>query len=157
MSLILGCRRRSRIFLTLISVYSVSLWEKYISPKLLTQTTSFLLSYTLRFTRPTANVTNLLTIDPQTRLIKKDEQDREHFNPVKGFLSESLPSDIYFGAKAGWTSFTRNEAAYIATPDGKAAYILVVFGEDKAYAYDWKIFPKMSKMVFQKMTKITQD
>ncbi len=98
---------------------------------------------------------NLLTIDPQTRLTKKDDQDTEHFNPVRGFLSESLPSNIYFGAKAGWTSFTRNEAAYIATPDGKVGYILVVFGEDKAYAYDWKIFPKMSKMVYEKMTKAT--
>lgn len=100
---------------------------------------------------------NLLTIDPQTRLTKKDDQDTEHFNPVRGFLSESLPSNIYFGAKAGWTSFTRNEAAYIATPDGKVGYILIVFGEDKAYAYDWKIFPKMSKMVFEKMTKATRE
>jgi beta-lactamase class A len=95
---------------------------------------------------------NLLTIDSQTRLIKKDEQDRENFNPVRGFFSESLPSDIYFGAKAGWTSFTRNEAAYIETPDRKVAYILVVFGEDKAYAMNWKIFPKMSNIVYKRMT-----
>jgi hypothetical protein len=95
---------------------------------------------------------NLLRIDSQTRNLKKDDQNPNEFNPVRGFFSESLPSNIDFGGKAGWTSNTRQEAAYIATPDGKAAYILVVFAEDRAYAYDWKIFPKISSLVFDRMT-----
>jgi hypothetical protein len=95
---------------------------------------------------------NLLRIDSQTRNLKKDDQNPNEFNPVRGFFSESLPSNIDFGGKAGWTSNTRQEAAYIATPDGKAAYILVVFAEDRAYAYDWKIFPQISSLVFDRMT-----
>ncbi|NEU75817.1 serine hydrolase [Hassallia byssoidea VB512170] len=95
---------------------------------------------------------NLLRIDSQTRNLKKDDQNPNEFNPVRGFFSEPLPSNIDFGGKAGWTSNTRQEAAYIATPDGKAAYILVVFAEDRAYAYDWKIFPQISSMIFERMT-----
>ncbi len=95
---------------------------------------------------------NLLRIDSQTRNLKKYDQNPNEFNPVRGFFSEPLPSNIDFGGKAGWTSNTRQEAAYIATPDGKAAYILVVFAEDRAYAYDWKIFPQISSMIFDRMT-----
>jgi hypothetical protein len=95
---------------------------------------------------------NLLRIDSPTRNLKKDDQNPNEFNPVRGFFSESLPSNIDFGGKAGWTSNTRQEAAYIATPDGKAAYILVVFADDHAYAYDWKIFPQISNMIFERMT-----
>ncbi|WP_414550004.1 serine hydrolase [Anabaena sp. CCY 0017] len=93
---------------------------------------------------------NWLSIDPATRIEKRNEQNPNVFNPVRGFLSESLPTDAYFGGKAGWTSGSRQEAAYIATRDGSAAYILVVFGEDRAYAYDWKIFPKVSNLVLER-------
>jgi len=104
---------------------------------------------------PSASVkmANLLSIDPGTRLEKQNQQNPDEFNPVRGYLSESLPTDVYFGGKAGWTSGSRQEAAYIATPDGKAAYILVIFAEDRAYAYDWKIFPQISRLVFDRMTK----
>lgn len=97
-------------------------------------------------------MTKLLTIDSQTRILKKDDQNPNEFNPVRGFLSQSLPSHVYFGGKAGWTSGSRQDAAYIATADGKAAYILVIFAEDHTYAYDWKIFPEMSRLVFDRMT-----
>ena len=30
--------------------------------------------------------------------------------------------------------------------------ILVIFAEDRAYAYDWKIFPQISSLVFDRMT-----
>ncbi|MBD2771570.1 hypothetical protein [Iningainema tapete] len=55
-------------------------------------------------------------------------------------------------SKSSWTSGSRQEAAYISTPDGKTAYILVVFAEDRAYAYDWEIFPQISRLVFNRMT-----
>lgn len=96
---------------------------------------------------------NLLTIDPATRIQKRNLQDPNQFNPVRGFFSQSLPDDIYFAAKAGWTSGSRQEAAYIATQDGRTAYILVIFAEDRSYAYDWKIFPKLSRHVFNRMTE----
>jgi beta-lactamase class A len=95
---------------------------------------------------------NWLSIDAATRIEKREQQDPNVFNPVRGYFSESLPTDVYFGGKAGWTSGSRQEAAYIATRDG-ATYILVVFAEDRAYAYDWKIFPKISELVFKRMTK----
>jgi beta-lactamase class A len=98
-------------------------------------------------------MTHWLAIDAATRIEKRNEQNPDEFNPVRGFLSESLPTDVYFGGKAGWTSGTRQEAAYIATRDG-ATYILVVFGEDRAYAYNWKIFPQISDLVLQRMTKL---
>lgn len=93
----------------------------------------------------------LLTIDSKTRNLKKDDQNPNEFNPVRGFLSESLPNNIHFRGKAGWTSNSRNDAAIIATPDGKTAYILVVFAEDKAYARNWKTFPQISRLVFNRM------
>ncbi|AFY53301.1 hypothetical protein Riv7116_0712 [Rivularia sp. PCC 7116] len=92
-----------------------------------------------------------LTISSQTRNIKKNDKNPNEFNPVRGFLSASLPNDAQFMGKAGWTSGSRNDAAIIATPDGKAAYILVIFGEDRAYAYDWHIFPQISKLVFNRI------
>ena len=96
-------------------------------------------------------MTDLLTINAETRNIKKDDKNPNEFNPVRGFLSASLPNNIHFKGKAGWTSGVRNDAAIITTPDGKAAYILVIFGEDSSYAYNWKIFPQISRLVFNRM------
>jgi beta-lactamase class A len=75
-----------------------------------------------------------------------------HFNPIKGFLGEyftTLSQSVYFASKAGWTSKTRQEVAYIN--DGKNVYILAIFAESPDYAQNWKIFPEMSKLVYQKM------
>ena len=93
----------------------------------------------------------LLTIDSETRNIKKSDENPNEFNPVRGFLSESLPNNVQFMGKAGWTYDTRNDAAIIATPDG-TAYILVVFADDSSYADDWDIFPSISELVFNRMT-----
>jgi Beta-lactamase enzyme family len=95
----------------------------------------------------------LLSIDAETRIVKKDDQNQNEFNPVRGYFSESLPLDVNIASKAGWTSNTRQETAYITTPDGKAAYILTVFAEDRSYAYNWKIFPQISRIVYNRMTQ----
>ncbi|MGB3759804.1 MAG: serine hydrolase, partial [Rivularia sp. (in: cyanobacteria)] len=94
----------------------------------------------------------LLTIDSQIRNIKKDEQDSDEFNSVRGFLSEDLPNNVRFSGKAGLTTESRNDAAIIATRDGKATYILIVFADDSSYAEDWNIFPNISELVFKRMT-----
>lgn len=73
------------------------------------------------------------------------------FNPILGFFGQSLPDNLYFLSKAGWTSRTRQEVAFIKTKDGKVAYILAIFSEDKSYARDFKIFPQISRLVFQDM------
>jgi hypothetical protein len=75
----------------------------------------------------------------------------EEYNCVEGFLGESLPADTYFISKVGWTSGSRQETALIMSPDGSVKYILVVFGDDKAYADDWKIFPRVSSLVMSQM------
>ncbi|MDY7013091.1 MAG: serine hydrolase [Cyanobacteriota bacterium] len=103
------------------------------------------------------NMMNLLAIDTATRLKNRTPQDPNVFNPVHGFMSQSLPDDVYFAAKAGWTSGSRQETAYIATQDGKTVYILTIFAEDRAYAFDWNIFPEMSRLVFDRMTLRSQS
>lgn len=82
---------------------------------------------------------------------------RFEFNPVQAFFGEGLPTNIRFLSKAGWTSSTRQEVAYIETPNEKTRYILAIFAEDKAYAENWDIFPKLSKSVFQQMTQSTTN
>lgn len=99
-----------------------------------------------------AKMANLLTIDDETRSIKKGDKNPNEFNPVRGFLSESLPNNISFRGKAGWTSASRNDAAIITTPDSNTAYILVVFAEDQAYAFNWKIFPQISHLIFNRLS-----
>lgn len=41
--------------------------------------------------------------------------------------------------------------ACVNTNGGQTAYILAIFAEDKAYAQDGKIFPMMSRLVFERM------
>ena len=71
------------------------------------------------------------------------------FNPIRAFLGEGLPVGVQFLSKAGWTSQTRQEVAFVK--DGSASYILTIFAEDPAYARNAKIFPEMSKFVFKQM------
>lgn len=73
------------------------------------------------------------------------------YNPIAGFLGESLPPDIYFASKVGWTSESRQEVAFIDSKDGQAAYILVVFADGADYGEDWTLFPEISRLVFDRM------
>lgn len=87
-----------------------------------------------------------------TRDLRPEVWKQEQYNSIQGFFGEYLPiEEVYFASKVGWTLGTRQEAAYIATKDGKIAYILVIFGDAPAYGNDWKIFPEMSLLVFNRM------
>jgi beta-lactamase class A len=77
---------------------------------------------------------------------------KEAFNPVINFFGESLPPNVYLVSKAGLTSNTRQEVAFVRTSDGKTAYILAIFAEDSSYVQNEKIFPKMSRLVFDRLT-----
>lgn len=88
----------------------------------------------------------LLTRDLDPKVWKNDPS-----NGIKGFLGESLPTNIYFGSKVGYTSKSRQDVAFIRTMDDRAIYILAVFAEDPAYAKDEEIFPEISRYVFDKM------
>jgi beta-lactamase class A len=91
------------------------------------------------------------------KLLKRDLNQaawkNKPFNAIEGFLGEGLPPDTNFYSKMGWTFSNRNDAAIIVNPDGKAHYILVIFGDDKSFYEDKKFLPKVSELVYQQMTK----
>lgn len=98
--------------------------------------------------------------DLKSEAWKNIDPNQGHFNPVMAFFGESLPTNLIFLSKAGWTSQTRQEVAFISSPDGKIAYILAIFAEDKSFSQDENIFPLLSKIVYQKMTlpgKLSSD
>ena len=88
----------------------------------------------------------LLTRDLDPKAWKKDP-----LNSIQGFLGESLPPNIYFGSKVGYTSTSRSEAAFVRTLDDRAIYILVVFADHPAYSKDETAFPAISRYVFDRL------
>ncbi len=96
------------------------------------------------------NMVNYFLLRDLTPEAWKNIDSNFAFNPIRAFFGESLPTDVYFASKAGWTSQTRQEVAFISNSDGKVAYILAVFAEDSAYARDQKIFPEISRLVYQR-------
>lgn len=88
----------------------------------------------------------LLTRDLEPKAWKNDPS-----NSIKGFLGESLPANIYFGSKVGYTSKSRSEVAFVRTLDDQAIYILVVFADHPAYAKDETVFPAISRYVFDRL------
>jgi beta-lactamase class A len=96
---------------------------------------------------------NLLIRDLRREAWKFDPPNLDEFNPVENFLGEGIADKkVQFASKAGWTTSSRQEVAYIATSDGKTRYILAIFGDDPAYGKSKTIFPQMSKLVFDRMT-----
>lgn len=87
-----------------------------------------------------------------TRNLQPEIWKQEQYNSIEGFLGESLPLDnAYLVSKVGWTFDSRQEVAYIRSKDAKATYLLVIFADSPAYGNDWKIFPKISRLVFDRM------
>ena len=99
----------------------------------------------------------LLKRDLKPEAWKTDPETSEGFNPILGFSGQSLPdSEVNFYSKAGLTSTTRQEAAFVTTKDNSTAYILSIAGGDRLYSSDYKLFPKMSSIVFEKMKSRSQ-
>ncbi|MEA5576525.1 serine hydrolase [Anabaena sp. UHCC 0451] len=95
----------------------------------------------------------LLTRDLRREAWDFNPPNPDIFNPVDNFFGEGLANEkVEFASKAGWTTSSRQEVAYVVTPDGKTRYILVIFGDDPAYGKSRTIFPEMSKFVFDRMT-----
>lgn len=125
-------------------------------------------SYPIRNYTTTYNVARLLLeINQEKAISKKSSKSmklllkrslypsawkNKEFNAIEGFLGESLPENAYFASKMGWNFNTRNDAAIIGSPDGKHKYILVVFGDDTSFYKDRKIFPEVSRLVYERMT-----
>ena len=86
-----------------------------------------------------------------TRDLKPEAWQNDPYNGIKGFIGESLPANIYFGSKVGFTTKHRMDVAFVRTLDDKAIYILAIFAEDPAYAQDEEIFPQLSRHVYDSM------
>ncbi|MGL5083392.1 MAG: serine hydrolase [Microcoleaceae cyanobacterium] len=87
-----------------------------------------------------------------TRSLKPEAWQNNELNSVEGFLGESLPPELYFGSKVGYTSRSRQEVALIKTVNHQTTYILAVFGTDPTYAENEEIFPQMSRYVFERLS-----
>ncbi|WP_445214841.1 serine hydrolase [Brasilonema sp. UFV-L1] len=91
--------------------------------------------------------------DLNPKVWQKKSPDSDGFNPVQTFLGESLSdTNARFYSKAGWVSRSRAETAMISTGNNGVTYILAIFAEDSAYADETKIFPQISRLVYNRMT-----
>lgn len=100
-------------------------------------------------------ITKLLTRDIDPTYWKKQPPNPIEFNPVESFFGEGLSPTQWDNiiSKAGWTTVSRQEVAYIQSKDKKHRYILAVFGDDAAYGKSKKIFPSIASLVGQEMSK----
>ena len=74
-----------------------------------------------------------------------DPDDQAH-----GFTGLALEPGMRYWSKAGWTSTTRHDAAYVELPNG-ARFVLVTFTTDHAKERD--IIPAVARAVIEKMRK----
>ncbi len=88
-----------------------------------------------------AEMMELLKRDPFGK--SDDPDDRAH-----GFTGPALPTGAKMWSKAGWTSETRHDAAYIELPNG-AKFVLVTFTTDQANERD--IIPAVARVVLEKI------
>ncbi|NEO54815.1 MAG: serine hydrolase [Okeania sp. SIO3B5] len=85
------------------------------------------------------------------RNLDRNYWENTEYNSVQGFFPELLPEDAQVFSKVGWYSGSRQDAAIIHSPDRTSNYILVIFGNNKKYAEDEKIFPDISRLVYDRM------
>jgi hypothetical protein len=100
------------------------------------------------------NLQAWLTWDLEDSSWQNIDPNLGRFNPILTFFGEGLPQETIFASKAGWTSNTRQEVAYIGTKDGRVSLVLSVFAEDASYSKDKKIFPAIAKLVYDSSTKL---
>jgi beta-lactamase class A len=83
----------------------------------------------------------LLKRDFTKKTADQDSQDT-------GFSGSGLPAGAKYWAKAGWTSTTRHDAAYVELPTGEK-FVLVTFTVDHANERD--IIPAVTRLVVEGM------
>jgi beta-lactamase class A len=103
-------------------------------------------------------MTALLTRNTDPTFWKKQPPNPIDFNPVESFFGEGLPvgKTQNIVSKAGWTSASRQEVAFIQSKDGKTSYILAVFGDNAAYGKSKKIFPEIAAQVYKEMRTLSK-
>ncbi|MFD1796776.1 serine hydrolase [Paracoccus aurantiacus] len=57
---------------------------------------------------------------------QRNAYPRDEGNQVEGFLTEAIPPGFKVWSKAGHTSWTRHDVAYVEAPDGRAATVAVM-------------------------------
>ncbi|HXH70992.1 MAG TPA: serine hydrolase [Pyrinomonadaceae bacterium] len=82
---------------------------------------------------------------------KSDDADDQAHGFTGIALNNLNLKDAKLWSKAGWTSKTRHDAAYVETPDG-LKFVLVVFTENMAKERD--IIPTIAKKVLDNLGKI---
>jgi hypothetical protein len=65
---------------------------------------------------------------------------------VRGFFGEGLPEGAKLWSKAGWTSQTRHDAAYVELPEGPS-FILVAFTTGPEMARDRRFLPELARRI----------
>ncbi len=90
-----------------------------------------------------AEMMELLKRDPVSKSGGRDDQ-------AHGFSAGGLPPGVRLWSKAGWTSDTRHDAAYVELPNG-AKFVLVTFTVD--HADNRQIIPTVVKVVADGMAK----
>jgi len=86
-----------------------------------------------------AEMMALLQRDPASKSGGRDDQ-------AHGFTAPALPPSSKLWSKAGWTSETRHDAAYVELPNG-AKFVLVTFTVDHANERD--IIPTVARVVVE--------
>ncbi len=85
----------------------------------------------------------LMHRDPQSQSDDADDQATK-------FSGKSLPPGSEYYSKAGWTSSTRHDSAYIRLPNG-AEYILALFTVDNSKQAD--IIPFVSRLIAEEFSR----
>lgn len=91
----------------------------------------------------TREMMNLLRRDPFTKSEDPDDQ-------ATAYSGRALPPGSQYYSKAGWTSTTRHDTAYIRLPNG-AEYILAVFTVDNSRQTE--IIPFISQLIAREFSK----
>lgn len=86
-----------------------------------------------------AQMRELLKRDPVKKTADLDSQDI-------GFTGPALPPGARYWAKAGWTSTTRHDAAYVELPTGEK-FVLVTFSE--RHSNDRDIIPTVARVILE--------
>ena len=77
-------------------------------------------------------------------MLHRDPADQKEEGQVKGFVGETLPAGAKLWSKAGWTSTTRHDVAYIELPNG-SKFVLATFTTD--HANEREIIPTVARVV----------
>ncbi|HKO60113.1 MAG TPA: serine hydrolase [Pyrinomonadaceae bacterium] len=86
----------------------------------------------------------LLKRDLSRKTVDPDSQD-------SGFTGPALPTGTKYWAKAGWTSTTRHDAAYVELPTGEK-FVLVTFTE--RHSNDRDVIPTVARVIVENLKNV---